>query len=81
MLSAGKVECNTILGGSYNVIDSQSEDWNHMLDEWDTFRDEIYLFLVYNDGKDVMPLYKKQSNYIMTSDGKTFCNLTRHIDK
>jgi hypothetical protein len=81
LLSEGKEECNIILGSSYNVIDSQSENWDYLMKEWESFKEEIYLFLVYNDGKDVMPLYKKQGNYIMTSDGKTFCNLTRHIDK
>lgn len=79
-LGGAKEECNTILGNSYNVVDSNSENWELTMKDWETFRDEIYLFLIYNDGKDVMPLYKKQRNYIMTSDGKTFSNLTRHVD-
>lgn len=70
-------ESNTILGNHYNLVtEINKEDWDHLIKSWDSFKDEIYAFLVYKNGSEVIPLYKKQGNYIMTSDGKTFSNLT-----
>jgi hypothetical protein len=42
----------------------------------DNYSKGCYALLVVNEGKEVVPLYKKQSNYIMTESGKTFANLT-----
>ncbi|WP_347216527.1 hypothetical protein [Chryseobacterium sp.] len=77
MVCDQQLESNTILGDLYNVVsENNKKDWDHFMERWKTFEEDIYLFIVYRNGSEVMPLYKKQANYIMTSDGKTFCNLT-----
>jgi len=37
---------------------------------------ETYAFIVCRNGIEIIPLYKYQSNYIMSENGKTFSNLT-----
>lgn len=74
-------ESNQILGDSYNTVTEHNKDYETLMEGWEVFKEEIYAFIVCKDGSEVIPLYKKQGNYIMTSDGKTFSNLTRHIDK
>lgn len=74
-------ETNWILGDNYTITTEHNREWEVMIKQWDFAKDEIYSFITYGEGSKIIPLYKNQGNYIMTSDGKTFCNLTRHVDK
>lgn len=90
-ITGSGVSVNICLNKSYNLVDEEGspEEFKRALDHWFLYpgsekilnqahevNEEIYAFLLYNSGSDMMPLYKKQKNYIMTSDGKTFDNLT-----
>lgn len=82
---------NVILGNQYQVIDRET-NYNefskafeknfekfHIADldpTSDNFTQNCYAFLVIENGNKLIPLYKKQWNYIMTESGKTFENLT-----
>lgn len=71
-------QSNEILGNSYQVIDEENEKWQTMIADWKALNEEgkIHKFIVFNNGRDCIPLYKSQGNYIMTADGNTFDNLT-----
>lgn len=38
--------------------------------------DGVYAFIVYNDGKDIEPLYKGTGNFILTQSGSLFKDVT-----
>lgn len=85
-------ECNTCLGESYTYVAkerNESEFYRtyqvHLGNDADTevtqslmdsLEDKIYAFVVSENGKEVIPLYRPSSYFIMTSNGKTFDNLT-----
>lgn len=77
-------ESNQILGDSYHFISRENhlEEFeraknHHYKDCPDPDCDgQLYAFLIYNEGAVIYPLYKGSENYIMTSDGKTFKNIT-----
>lgn len=70
------LEFNLILGKSYNFVDKEegASDFNHLASNAE--KEGLYGFIVYNEGADYFPLYSPFSYYIMTSDGKTFSNIT-----
>lgn len=85
------LESNIAIGYSYNFVNRETHyeefcKWyktifekDHVADDdeqSDRFSKDCYGFVVYNQGSEVFPLYKKQRNYIMTGEGKTFSNLT-----
>ena len=37
----------------------------------------VYGFVTFHNGESVMPLYEKSNYFIMSSDGKTFANITK----
>jgi hypothetical protein len=69
---------NKIIGDNYHLIFDQvpDRDGYAVLVEGDGYdksaRDEIHAFIIWNDGRDWTPLYKKSTYYIMTENGKTF---------
>ena len=69
------LESNEILGESYNLVQSHNEAFLMILEDWKFHEETIYAFVLC-DGSRPIPLYKGMQNYIMTSDGKTFSNLT-----
>jgi pyoverdine/dityrosine biosynthesis protein Dit1 len=72
-------EVNICLNESYHLIlQDNSEEFAKTLKVWDESSTEakLYGFIVYNNGKDIEPLYKPSTYYIMCSDGKTFSNIT-----
>lgn len=84
-------QSNRILGSDYSLIlreehyESFSEmyqktfDSIHVADidtESNNLSKNTYGFVVYKDGSNVLPLYKKQQNYIMTENGNTFSNIS-----
>ena len=78
------LESNTILGDSYNLVEKERspEEFFKAFDNWEgaivprNNESSTYAFILYQEGSKMYPLYKNQDNYIMTSDGKTFKNLT-----
>ena len=80
-------EVNTVLGNSYNLV-KREVDFDEFKraytaftegGNWDAdspINENIYTFIIYNNGKDIEPLYKPSTYYIMTENGATFANLT-----
>lgn len=76
------LESNSILGSSYNLIrkDSQEKEFNRFCAsdpaaEKSGLKDSAFAIISYNDGCSWRFIYRKQHNYIMASDGKTFAHL------
>lgn len=74
-----------IVGESYNYVNKEinPEEFSRVFKSWHGDLDipeenspETYGYIVYECGSKIMPLYKGDYNYIMTSDGKTFANIT-----
>ncbi len=75
------IQSNTCLNKVYNLITEEEKEEFDCTMKLDDYRDEetkskIYAFIVYNEGSEIIPLYKAQRNYIMCSDGKTFANIS-----
>jgi len=72
-------ESNSVIGESYNPVYKETN-----LDEFNRTQelmkfseiDQIFCFMVYKNGSEILPLYKKSNYYMMTESGKTFANLT-----
>lgn len=80
-ITTNNIQTNTCLNKLYNLIiaETSQEEFEKTvaLEEfYQQHKEKIYAFIIYDEGSKVIPLYKRQMNYIMTSDGKTFHNLT-----
>lgn len=76
-VNSNGTQSNQILGKSYNVVTSWNEEkeFQKLVEPWPE-PNEIFAFIVHNEGKSVKPLYKKSEYYLMCSDGKTFDKIT-----
>jgi len=78
-LDCGFGEVNTMLDEYYILVSKEknSSEFNETTKLWteDDLKN-IYAVIVYNDGASIMPLYNNSNYYIMTSDGKTFANIS-----
>ena len=76
-------EINTCIGNTYNYIrkEENKDEYEKTLNYWlkglKREDNDIYGFLVYNSGADIMPLYQRSVYFIMTSNGQTFANITK----
>lgn len=74
------VQSNQNLGIQYQVIEKETNKKEFKKAKEFFFGEEeensCYAIIVCNGGSELIPLYKNQSNYIMTESGKTFSNLT-----
>jgi hypothetical protein len=72
-------ESNTILGETYHLIDKEisPEDFGETKKRCDPDEEGVYAYIGYGNGESLMAMYKPSHYYIMTSNGKTFANLTR----
>jgi len=72
-------ESNQCLGEVYDLISSIGNE-SKFKETQDLMKfteiQEIFSFIVFKNGSEILPLYKKSSYYIMTETGKTFANLT-----
>ena len=72
-------ERNDVIGNHYQFV-RKLENKDEFLEFQDLLGweedDLVYAFVVYNQGQDILPLYKPSVYFMMTSDGKTFANLT-----
>lgn len=77
-ITGEKAEINTVIGNGYILVNSLSnkDDYEKLLKEWKALADDIYGFVIYNNGVSIMPLYKKSYYFMMTENGATFANLT-----
>lgn len=78
-LDCGFGEVNTMLDEYYVLVSKEKNnaEFNETTKLWteDDLK-SIYAVIVYNDGSSIMPLYNNSNYYIMTSDGKTFANIS-----
>jgi len=78
-LDCGFGEVNTMLDEYYILVSKEknNDEFNETTKLWteDDLKN-IYAVIVYNDGASIMPLYNNSNYYIMTSDGKTFANIS-----
>lgn len=78
-LDCGFCEVNTMLDEYYILVSKEknNSEFNETTKLWteDDLKN-IYAVIVYNDGASIMPLYNNSNYYIMTSDGKTFANIS-----
>ena len=77
-LTSQNAEVNTVLGDSYNLVDSERnpEDFEKSLEILKCDRNDVYAFIIYRNGSETLPLYKKSVYFIMMSNGQTFSNIT-----
>ena len=73
-------ESNEILGDSYTLVGDHNEAFPLLMEDYNLHEEQIYAFILCKGG-DNIPLYRGMQNYIMTSDGKTFSNLTKRTNK
>ena len=81
-ITSESVEINLCLGFSYTLILKERNEGEFertaKLMKWDEaeITSEIYGFISFNNGSEIVPLYKKSNYFVMMSDGKTFSNIT-----
>ena len=72
-------EVNTNLGDYYTlqIKEKCENEFNETIKMWgDSDSKSMYGVIVYEDGSKIMPLYDNSKYYIMTSDGRTFDNVS-----
>lgn len=64
------VELNFDLGDSYTLIHKtrNPKDWERLKD----MDEKSFAVIFYNGGADMVQIFKGQTNYVMTGEGKTF---------
>jgi len=69
-------EMNFSLGENYGVVTKErtEEEFNKILEKFGD-KEETYGFVI-DDQANILPLYRKQKNFIMGINGKTFANLS-----
>lgn len=80
-ITSENVEINTSLDDEYVLVTKQRNPKEFQetagLLKFDKGMDkDVYGFVTFNDGENIMPLYEKSTYYIMASDGKTFANIS-----
>lgn len=81
-ITSESIEINSCLGLNYTLILKERNEVEFQktakLMKWDEaeMTSEIYGFISFNNGAETVPLYKKSNYFVMTSDGKTFSNIT-----
>lgn len=74
------VESNTCLGIDYVFVlrEKSPKEFKRTTEQWEPDDvKEVYGLVTFDDGAAIMPLYEESQYYIMTSDGKTFSNITK----
>jgi len=75
-------ERNERIGKSYHPVRKieNAEEYQKTFKTWllglEKDDEDIYGFVVYNEGQSIIPLYKKSVYFMMTESGKTFANLS-----
>lgn len=74
-----KTEVNTCLDIEYVLVlrEKNKEEFKERTKLWsDDDLKDLYGVVCFEDGNSIIPLHKESSYYIMTSDGKTFSNIS-----
>jgi hypothetical protein len=75
----GKLEINTCLGIEYVLVlrKQNKEEFEERTKLWceDDLKG-VYGLICFDESELIMPLYEDSSYYIMTSNGKTFANVS-----
>ncbi len=77
-INSEKLQSNEVIGNSYVITSklSNEEKFNHLLlSSKPCAPEKVYAFICYDI--EVTPLYEDSLYYIMTSDGKTFSNISK----
>lgn len=78
-ITKSKVEVNTCLDIEYVLVlkDKSKEEFAERTKLWtEADLQDVYGLVCFERGESIMPLYKGASYYVMTSDGKTFANIS-----
>lgn len=79
-ITSNGLEANTCLGTEYVLVlrEANKEEFEERTKLWkdSDLEEEMYGLVCYEDGESIMPLYKKSVYYIMSSDGRTFANIS-----
>lgn len=79
-ISSKDLQANTCLGLGYVLVlkEENNEEFKERTKLWDEDDlKDVYGIIAFEDGSLIMPLYLKSSYYVMTSDGKTFANVSK----
>lgn len=78
-ITEGSLQVNTSLGIEYVMVlrETNSEEFKERTALW-SGEDlvDVYGIVAFNDGNNIMPLYRGSNYYIMASDGQTFDNIS-----
>lgn len=78
-ITEGSLQVNTSLGIEYVLVlrEVNNEEFKTRTELWSE-KDliDVYGIVAFNDGSNIMPLYKGSNYYIMESDGQTFDNIS-----
>jgi hypothetical protein len=81
-ITSESIEINTCLGDYYVFVSRERnvDEFNRTVKLWsEDDTEDVYAVVTYNDGFDIMPLYKKSHYYVMASDGRTFANISEKV--
>ena len=82
-ITKSKLEINTSLDIEYVLVlkEKNKEEFEKRTKQWseDDSKD-VYGLVCFEGGDSIMPLIHGSSYYIMTSDGKTFSNISEKIE-
>lgn len=73
------LECNTCLGIEYVLVgrEQNESEFKERTKLWHEYElEDLYGIVCFDDGASIIPLHKTSSYYIMTSEGKTFSNIS-----
>ena len=79
-ISSKDLQANTCLGLEYVLVlkEENNEEFKERTKLWDQDDlKDVYGIIAFEDGSLIMALYLKSSYYVMTSDGKTFANVSK----
>lgn len=78
-INSAYVQSNTLLGDGYVLVMKESNE-NEFTKRVKAHAEpevkELYGLIVYENGTKTVPLYRTSHYYLMTSDGKTFDNIS-----
>lgn len=79
-ISKAGLEINTCLGEEYVLVIKETHpvEFTDRVKMWkDHEIDGVYGIVAFENGNKLMPLYETSTYYIMSSDGKTFDNISK----
>jgi hypothetical protein len=81
-ITPANLEINTNLGDNYVLIlrERTTQEFKETIKSWlKEDVEDVYGLITFNDSDDIMPLFETSLYFIMTSDGKTFSNVSKKL--